>query len=63
VRFVLYSQGRTLPLVTHTQRSLFAKGLVDLAHIEAGALLFFPAYAPELNPIERLWRDFKAWLS
>lgn len=26
-------------------------------------LLFFPPYAPELNPIERLWRDLKDWLS
>ena len=26
-------------------------------------LLFFPAYAPELNPIERLWRDLKDWLA
>jgi hypothetical protein len=25
--------------------------------------LFFPPYAPELNPIERLWRDLKDWLS
>jgi DDE superfamily endonuclease len=22
-------------------------------------LIFFPPYAPELNPIERLWRDLK----
>jgi transposase len=27
------------------------------------ALLFFPPYAPELNPIERLWRDLKDGLS
>jgi transposase len=26
-------------------------------------LLFFPPYAPELNPIERLWRDLKDWLA
>lgn len=26
-------------------------------------LLFFPPYAPELNPIERLGRDLKDWLS
>ena len=26
-------------------------------------LLFLPPYAPELNPIERLWRDLKDWLS
>lgn len=26
-------------------------------------LLFFPPYTPELNPIERLWRDLKDWLS
>jgi len=26
-------------------------------------LLFFPPYPPELNPIERLWRDLKDWLS
>ena len=26
-------------------------------------LLFLPAYAPELNPIERFWRDLKDWLS
>jgi len=25
--------------------------------------LFLPAYAPELNPIERFWRDLKDWLS
>jgi putative transposase len=24
-------------------------------------LLFFPPYTPELNPIERLWRDLKDW--
>jgi hypothetical protein len=27
------------------------------------ALLFFPPYAPELNPLERLWRDLTDWLS
>ena len=26
-------------------------------------LLFLPANAPELNPIERFWRAFKDWLS
>jgi len=26
-------------------------------------LLFFPPYAPELNPTERLWRDLKDWLA
>jgi transposase len=26
-------------------------------------LLFLPAYSPELNPIERFWRDLKDWLS
>ncbi len=26
-------------------------------------LVFFPPYSPELNPIERLWRDLKDWLS
>ena len=26
-------------------------------------LLFFPPYAPELNPIARLWRDLKDWLA
>jgi transposase len=26
-------------------------------------LIFFPPYTPELNPIERLWRDLKDWLS
>ena len=25
-------------------------------------LLFLPAYSPELNPIERFWRDLKDWL-
>lgn len=25
--------------------------------------LFFPAYPPEVNPIERLWRDLKDWLA
>ena len=25
--------------------------------------LFLPPYAPELNPIERLWRDLKDWLA
>lgn len=25
--------------------------------------LFLPAYSPELNPIERFWRDLKDWLS
>jgi transposase len=27
------------------------------------AFLFFPPSAPELNPIERLWRDLKDWLA
>lgn len=27
------------------------------------ALRFFPPYAPELNPLARLWRDLKDWLS
>ena len=27
------------------------------------ALLFLPAHSPELNPIERFWRDLKDWLS
>lgn len=26
-------------------------------------LVFFPPYTPELNPIERLWRDLKDWLA
>jgi transposase len=26
-------------------------------------LLFFPPSAPELYPLERLWRDLKEWLS
>lgn len=26
-------------------------------------LVFLPPYTPELNPIERLWRDLKDWLS
>ena len=26
-------------------------------------LIFLPAYAPELNPIERFWRALKDWLS
>jgi hypothetical protein len=26
-------------------------------------VLFFPPYSPELNPIERLWRDLKDWLA
>jgi transposase len=26
-------------------------------------LLFFPPYTPELNSIERLWRDLKDWLA
>ena len=26
-------------------------------------LVFLPPYSPELNPIERLWRDLKDWLS
>lgn len=26
-------------------------------------LLFLPPYSPELNPIERLWRDLKDWLA
>lgn len=26
-------------------------------------LMFLPPYAPELNPIERLWRDLKDWLA
>jgi putative transposase len=26
-------------------------------------LLFLPPYAPELNPVERLWRALKDWLS
>jgi transposase len=33
-------------------------------HVPANiGLLFFPPYAPELNPIERLWRDLKDWLA
>lgn len=33
-------------------------------HLPANVgLLFFPPYAPELNPIERLWRDLKDWLA
>ena len=27
------------------------------------AFINFPAYSPELNPIERFWRDLKDWLS
>jgi len=26
-------------------------------------LLFFPPYSPELNPLERRWRDLKDWLA
>lgn len=25
--------------------------------------IFLPAYAPELNPIERFWKELKDWLS
>lgn len=25
--------------------------------------IFFPAYSPELNPMERFWKEFKDWLS
>ena len=33
-------------------------------HLPANVgLLFFPPYAPELNPIERLWRDLKEGLA
>jgi transposase len=33
-------------------------------HLPANVgLLFFPPYSPELNPIERLWRDLKDWLA
>ena len=39
VRLIL--KGVVTPsFVTHTQRSLFAKGFIDLANIEAGALVF-----------------------
>lgn len=27
------------------------------------AFIFLPAYAPELNPIERFWKELKDWLS
>jgi hypothetical protein len=27
------------------------------------SLVFLPPYTPELNPIERLWRDLKDWLA
>jgi hypothetical protein len=26
-------------------------------------LLLFPPYSPELNPLERLWRELKDWLA
>ena len=32
-------------------------------HSPHGGLLFFPPYAPELQLIERLWRDLKDWLA
>jgi transposase len=33
-------------------------------HLPANVgFLFFPPYSPELNPIERLWRDLKDWLA
>ena len=32
--------------------------------IEANMMfIFLPAYAPELNPIERFWKELKDWLS
>jgi transposase len=37
-----------------------AKALRFPTHV---GLLFFPPYAPELNPIERLCRDLKDWLA
>ena len=33
-------------------------------HLPANVgVLFFPPSSPELNPIERLWRDLKDWLA
>jgi len=31
--------------------------------IENVVFINFPAYSPELNPIERFWRDLKDWLA
>ena len=32
-------------------------------HIYTVIIIFLPPYAPELNPIERLWRDLKDWFA
>ena len=36
----------------------------DKLQVEANIVfVFLPAYAPELNPIERFWKELKDWLS
>lgn len=40
---------------SHTTKKLKVSGNI--------IFIFLPAYAPELNPIERFWKELKDWLS
>jgi transposase len=54
--FAHYYQDTLNIVLTDNGSCHKAKALVIPAHV---VCLFFPPYRPELNPIERLWREMK----
>ncbi len=59
--FLQISDEKTLHLIFLDNAS-FHSGKYSSA-IENVVFINFPAYSPELNPIERFWRDLKDWLA
>jgi transposase len=54
-----FPHSLTLLLLDHSGAPR-AERLISPAHVR---LVFLPPYGPELNPIERVWRDLKAALA
>jgi len=59
--FLQTSDEKTLHVIFLDNAS-FHSGKYSSA-IENVVFINFPAYSPELNPIERFWRDLKDWLA
>ena len=66
-RFHLFLEQVAAPAPPPFHRLALANGASHKAHSlrrpPNGGLLVLPPYAPELTPIDRLWRDLKEWLA
>jgi transposase len=52
---------QTLHIVFLDNASFHSQNCLEV--IENVVFINFPAYSPELNPIERFWKDMKDWLA